>query len=71
MTTFVTYPLPALRTKGLKKGILPTFIDAIPLNHGTKILQSMNYEQLKSMTDTKKDFILAFFSIVRDIKKTI
>jgi hypothetical protein len=48
-----------LRTKGLKKGILSTFIDAIPQNHGVKLLQSMNYDQLKSMTDIKKEFFPA------------
>ena len=29
----------------------------------------MNYDQLKSMTDIKKDFFPVFFSIVRDITK--
>ena len=42
LTTFIDYPLPPLRTKGLKKGILSTFIDAISQNHGVKLLQSMN-----------------------------
>ena len=69
LTTFIDYPLPPLRTKGLKKGILSTFIDAIPQNHGVKILQSMNYDQLKSMTDIKKEFFPAFFSIIRGITK--
>ena len=69
LTTFIDYPLPPLRTKGLKKGILSTFVDAIPHNHGAKILQSMNYEQLKSMTDIKKDFFPVFFAIVRQITK--
>jgi hypothetical protein len=69
LTTFIDYPLPPLRTKGLKKGILSTFVDAIPQNHGTKILQSMNYDQLKSMADIKKDFFPVFFSIVRQITK--
>ena len=69
LTTFIDYPLPPLRTKGLKKGILSTFVDAIPQNHGAKILQSMNYEQLKSMTDIKKDFFPVFFAIVRQITK--
>ena len=69
LTTFIDYPLPPLRTKGLKKGILSTFIDAIPQNHGVKILQSMNYDQLKSMTDIKKEFFPAFFAIIRGITK--
>lgn len=69
LTTFIDYPLPPLRTKGLKKGILSTFVDAIPQNHGLKILQSMNYEQLKSMTDIKKEFFPAFFAIIRGITK--
>ena len=69
LTTFIDYPLPPLRTKGQKKGLLSTFIDVIPQNHGTKIFQSMNYDQLKSMTDIKKDFFPVFFSIVRDITK--
>ena len=58
-----------MRTKGLKKGILSTFIDAIPQNHGVKLLQSMNYDQLKSMTDIKKEFIPAFFAIIRGFTK--
>ena len=69
LTTFIDYPLPPLRTKGLKKGILSTFVDAIPQNHGLKILQSMNYEQLKSMTDIKTEFFPAFFAIIRGITK--
>ena len=69
LTTFIDYPLPPLRTKGLKKGILSTFVDAIPQNHGQKILQSMNYEQLKSMTDIKTEFFPAFFAIIRGITK--
>jgi hypothetical protein len=69
LTTFIDYPLPPLRTKGLKKGILSTFVDAIPQNHGLKILQSMNYEQLKSMNDIKKEFFPAFFAIIRGITK--
>ena len=69
LTTFIDYPLPPLRTKGLKKGILSTFIDAIPQNHGVKLLQSMNYDQLKSMTDIKKEFFPAFFAIIRGITK--
>ena len=59
LTTFIDYLLPPLRTKGLKQGILSTFIDAIPQNHGFKVLQSMNYDQLKSMTDIKKEFFPA------------
>jgi hypothetical protein len=69
LTTFIDYPLPPLRTKGLKKGILSCFIDLIPQNHGVKLLQSMNYDQLKLMTDIKKDFFPVFFSIVRNITK--
>ena len=69
LTTFIDYPLPPMRTKGLKKGILSTFIDVIPQNHGVKLLQSMNYDQLKSMTDIKKEFLPAFFAIIRGITK--
>ena len=69
LTTFIDYPLPQLRTKGFKKGILSTFVDAILQNHGVKILQSMNYEQLKTMIDIKKDFFPVFFAIVRQITK--
>jgi hypothetical protein len=43
--------------------------DAIPQNHGVKLLQSMNYDQLKSMTDIKKEFFPAFFAIIRGITK--
>ena len=69
LTTFIDYPLPPLRTKGLKKGILSTFIDAIQQNHGVKLLRLMNYDQLKSMTDIKKEFFPAFFAIIRSITK--
>ena len=40
LTIFIDYPLPLLRTEGLKKGIISTFIDAIPQNHGVKMLQA-------------------------------
>ena len=69
LTTFIDYPLPPLKTKFLKKGVFSTFIDSIPQNHGVKILRSMNYDQLKSMTDIKKEFCPAFFAIIRGITK--
>ena len=68
LTTFIDYPLPPLRTKGLKKGILSCFIDAIPQNHGVKLLQSINHDQLKLMTDMKKDFFPVFSPLLKTLQ---
>jgi hypothetical protein len=69
LTTFVDFPTPPLRSNSHTTGILSTFLDIIPFDHGNKLYKSMDKEQIKAMRDIKSDFFPVFYSKVREIMK--
>lgn len=69
LTTFVDFPTPPLRSNSHTTGILSTFLDLIPFDHGNKLYKSMDKDQIKAMRDIKSDFFPVFYSKIREIMK--
>jgi hypothetical protein len=69
LTTFVDFPTPPLRSNSHTTGVLSTFLDIIPFDHGNKLYKSMDKDQVKAMKNIKEDFFPVFYSKVREILK--
>ena len=67
LTTDLQSDLPQFRTKNGAVGILDSFLNPIPQQHGHKILKALNYDQIKHMKDIKHEFIHVFMAFVRNI----
>ena len=59
--------LPQFRTRNGVKGILDSFLDPIPQEHGHNLLRALNFDQVKNMKDIKSDFIPVFMAFIKQI----
>ena len=67
LTTDLQCELPQFRTRNGVKGILDSFLDPIPQDHGHKLLKALNFDQVKNMKDLKQDFIPVFMAFAKQI----
>ena len=67
LCTDLTCEHPQFRTRNGVIGILDSFLNPIPQQHGKKIFQALSYDQIKNMSNIKTEFIPVFMAFSRNI----